>query len=100
MTRTPQLKEDAAARRAQFETTWRSVQGRLTLPGLAEEALRMSKTKAAPMGTVAAAVRRYPLLATGLLAGVSWMLRRTMEGTGKSARRALQKHNPRKGDDA
>lgn len=98
MTTMPQLKEDAAARRAQFAATWQSVQARLTLPGLAEEVLRVSNTKIQPMRPAADAVRRYPLLAAGLLAGAGWMFRRTIDGAGRTARRALQKRKPSKGE--
>lgn len=95
----PQLKETATERRAEFEATWRAMQGRLTLSGLTEEVLRMSKNTIAPMRPAAAAVRCYPLLAAGLLAGAGWLFRRTVKGAGKTTRRALQSRNPRKGDD-
>jgi len=63
-----QLEKDARERRAQFEATFSDVKCRLTLPGLAKEALLH----------VDPHLSRLPpaFLAAGALAGASWLLKR------------------------
>jgi hypothetical protein len=73
-----QLEREARDRRAQFDATLSDVQSRLTLPGLAKEALLQMDPHLSRLPPAFLAVKRYPLLAAGALAGASWLLRQAL----------------------
>ena len=73
-----QLEREARDRRAQFDATLSDVQSRLTLPGLAKEALLQMDPHLSRLPPAFLAVKRHPLLAAGALAGASWLLRQAL----------------------
>jgi hypothetical protein len=73
-----QLEREARDRRAQFDATLSDVQSRLTLPGLAKEALLQMDPYLSRLPPAFLAVKRHPLLAAGALAGAGWLLRQAL----------------------
>jgi hypothetical protein len=73
-----QLEKEARDRRAQFNATLLDVQSRLTLPGLAKEALRHLEPHLTPLPSAFSAVKRHPILAAGALAGAAWLLKQAL----------------------
>ena len=73
-----QLERDARDRRAQFNATLSDVQSRMTLPGLAKEALLHMDPHLSRLPPAFLAVKRHPLLAAGALAGASWLLKQAL----------------------
>ncbi len=69
-----QLEKEARDRRAEFNATLRDVQKRMTLRGLAKEALRQidPQFKRFPPGFLI--FKRHPILAASALVGASWLL--------------------------
>jgi hypothetical protein len=73
-----QLEKEARDRRAQFNATLFDVQNRLTIPGLAKEALLHMDPHLTHLPPAFLAVKRHPILAAGALAGASWLLKQTL----------------------
>ena len=73
-----QLEKEARDRRAQFNATLLDVQSRLTLPGLAKEALRHLDPHLTPLPPALLAVKRHPILTAGALAGAAWLLKQAI----------------------
>jgi hypothetical protein len=73
-----QLEQEARECRAQFDATLSDVQSRLTLPGLAKEALLHMDPHLSRMPPAFLAVKRHPILAAGALAGASWLLKQVL----------------------
>jgi hypothetical protein len=73
-----QLEKEAGDCRAQFNATLLDVQSRLTLPGLAKEALRQLDPHLTRLPSPFPAVKRHPVIAAAALAGVSWLLRQVL----------------------
>lgn len=73
-----QLEREARDRRAQFNATLSVVQSRLTLPGLAKEALLHVDPHLSRLPPAFLAVKRHPILAAGALAGASWLLEQVL----------------------
>ena len=69
-----QLEKEARDRRAQFNATLRDVQDRMTLPGLAKEALRQIDPQLKSLPPAFLSVKRHPILAASALVGASWLL--------------------------
>jgi hypothetical protein len=69
-----QLEREARDKRAQFNATLSDVKRRLTLPGLAKEALLHVDPHLSRLPPAFLAVKRHPILAAGALAGASWLL--------------------------
>ena len=82
-----QLEREARDRRAQFNATLSDVQSRLTLPGLAKEALLHLDPHLSRLPPAFLAVKRHPLLAAGALAGASWLLKQVL----RPVRQQIQK---------
>ncbi len=78
MTSLQQLEKEARDRRAQFHATLSDVQNRLTLPGLAKEALLHMDPHLSRLPPAFLAVKRHPVLAAGALAGASWLLKQVL----------------------
>ena len=79
-----QLEKEARDRRAQFATTLLDFRSRLTLPGLADEALRHLDPHFTRLPPVYSAVKRHPLLTASALAGVGWLLKQVMQKNKRS----------------
>lgn len=73
-----QLEKEARDRRAQFNATLHDVQSRLTLPGLAKEALRRMDPHLTHLPPALLAVKRHPILVAGALAGAAWLLKQAL----------------------
>lgn len=69
-----QLEREARECRAQFDAAFSDVQSRLTIPGLAREALLHVDPHLSRLEPAFLAVKRHPILAAGALAGASWLL--------------------------
>jgi hypothetical protein len=82
-----QLEKEASDRRTQFSATLLEVQSRLTLPGLAKEALRQLDPHLARLPSPFPAVKRHPVVAAAALASVSWLLKQVL----RPARRTFRK---------
>lgn len=78
-----QLEKEALQCRAQFNATLSDVQSRLTLPGLAKEALLHMDPHLSRLPPAFLAVKRHPLLAAGALAGASWLLKQVLRPVGR-----------------
>lgn len=74
-----QLEKEALKRRAQFTATLSDVQSRLTIPGLAKEALLHVDPQLSRLPPAFLAVKRHPVLAAGALAGASWLLKQVLQ---------------------
>jgi hypothetical protein len=74
-----QLEKEARERQAQFKATLSDVQRRLTLPGLAKEVLLHVDPHLSRLPPVFRAIKRYPLVAAGALAGASWLLNHVLQ---------------------
>jgi hypothetical protein len=72
------LEKEARDRRTQFNATLLDVQSRLTLPGLAKEALLHMDPHLSRLPPAFLAVKRHPILAAGALAGASWLLKQVL----------------------
>ena len=81
-----QLEKEARDRRAQFNTTLLDVQSRLTLRGLANEALRQMDPHITRLPSPFLAVKRHPILAAGALAGASWLLKQILRPARRTSR--------------
>jgi hypothetical protein len=79
-----QLEKEARDRRTQFAATLLDFQSRLTLPGLADEALRHFDPHFTRLPPVYLAVKRHPLLAASALAGVSWLFKQALQKNTRS----------------
>ena len=73
-----QLEKEARDRRRQFNATLLDARSRLTLPGLAKEALRHLDPHIKPLPPALLAVKRHPILAAGALAGAAWLLKQAI----------------------
>ncbi len=73
-----QLEKEALQRRAQFNATLSDVQSRLTLPGLAKEALLHMDPHLSRLPPAFLAIKRHPILAASALAGASWLLKQVL----------------------
>jgi hypothetical protein len=73
-----QLEKEALQRRTQFNATLSDVQNRLTIPGLAKEALLHMDPHLSRLPPAFLAVKRHPILAAGALAGASWLLKQVL----------------------
>jgi len=89
-----QLEKEARDRRTQLNATWLEVQSRMTLPGLAKEALRHMDPHIRPMPITFLAVKRHPILAAGALAGASWLLKQAL----RPMRRSLKNGRSQSGN--
>jgi hypothetical protein len=69
-----QLEREARDRRTQFNATLSDVKCRLTLPGLAKEALLHMDPHLTRLPPAFLAVKRHPILA----AGASWLLKQAL----------------------
>jgi hypothetical protein len=78
MSSLPQLEKEARERRAQFDATLLDVQSRLTLRGLAKEALLHMDPHLTRLPPAFLTVKRHPVLAAGALAGASWLLKQVL----------------------
>ena len=88
-----QLEKEALDRRMQFAATLLDLRRRLTLPGLADEALRLFDPNFTRLPPVYSAVKRHPLLVAGALAGAGWLFKQALQ---KSSRhRKNGKDSPR-----
>lgn len=92
-----QLEKEAREHRAQFNATLFDVQRRLTLPGLAKEALLHMDPHLTRLPPAFLAVKRHPILAAGALAGASWLLKQALRPLRHSFRngRASPANHPR-----
>lgn len=92
-----QLEKDARDRRAQFNATLLDIQSRLTLPGLAKEALRHMDPHLTPLPPAFLAVKRHPILVAGALAGVAWLLKQAIRPMRRSLKngRSHSSHHTR-----
>lgn len=72
------LEREARDRRAQFDATLSDVQSRLTLPGLAKEALLHMDPHLSRLPPAFLAIKRHPILVAGALAGASWLLKQAL----------------------
>jgi hypothetical protein len=99
-----QLEREVRECRAQFHATLSDVKCRLTLPGLAKEALLHVDPHLSGLPPAFLAVKRHPILAAGALAGASWLLnkvlrsvrQRNKNGRGPSSRFArIPPSNPK-----
>lgn len=92
-----QLENEARERRAQFNATLFDVQSRLTLPGLAKEGLLHLDPHLTRLPPAFLAVKRYPILAAGALAGASWLLKQALRPLRRSFknRRTSPANRPR-----
>jgi hypothetical protein len=79
-----QLEKEAQARRAQFAKTLLEVRGRLTLSGLANETLGLINLQFTPLRSAYSAIKRNPILAAGVLAGVGWLFKQALAVNGRS----------------
>lgn len=79
-----QLEKEARDRRTQFATTLHDFQSRLTLPGLADEALRLFDPHFTRLPPVYLAMKRHPLLAASALAGAGWLFKQALRSTRRS----------------
>ena len=79
-----QLEKEARDRRAQFATTLLDLRSRLTLPGLADEALGHLDPHFTRLPSVYSAVKRHPLLVASALAGVGWLLKQALQKNTRS----------------
>lgn len=86
-----QLENEARDRRAQFNAKLLDVQNRLTLRGLAKEALLQVDPHLTRLPTAFLAVKRHPILFAGALAGTSWLLKQAL---GPARRRFKNGHAP------
>jgi hypothetical protein len=88
-----QLERDARDRRADFTTRLGEFRSRMTLPSLAEEAFSHIDPKFDHLLPAYSAVKRHPLLAAGVVAGVAWLFNTSVQSSvrifkfGKTARR-------------
>jgi hypothetical protein len=73
-----QLEREARERRAQFNATLSDVKCRLTLPGLAKEALLHMDPHLTHLPPAFLVVKRHPILAAGALVGASWLLKQAL----------------------
>ncbi len=73
-----QLEKEARESRAQFDATLSDVKCRLTLPGLAKEALLHMDPHLTRLPPAFLAVKHHPILAAGALAGASWLLKQAL----------------------
>ena len=76
--------DEARASRAELQDSLRDVGKRLTLPELAEDALRALDPKLTILGRVKTGIQRQPLFASALLAGAGWLVS-SMLRTGSKA---------------
>lgn len=83
MTPLSQLEKDARDRRMQFAATLGDLRSRLTLPGLADEALGLLDPHFTRLPPVYAAVKRHPLIAASAIAGASWLLKQALQKTAR-----------------
>lgn len=92
-----QLEKEARDRRAQFNATLLDVQSRLTLPGLAKEALRYMDPHLAHLPPTLLAVKRHPILVAGALAGAAWLLKQALRPMRHPLKngRSHSSHHPR-----
>lgn len=86
-----QLEREARERRAQFDATLSDVERRLTLPGLAKEALLHMDPHLSRLPPAFLAVKRHPILAAGALAGAGWLLKQVLRPV---RRRYKNGHSP------
>jgi len=86
-----QLEREARDRRTQFNAKLSDVQSRLTLPGLAKEALVHMDPHLSRLPPAFLAVKRHPILAAGALAGASWLLKQVLRPV---RRRYKNGHSP------
>ena len=81
-----QLEKEARDRRAHFNATLLDVQSRLTLPGLAKEAMRQIDPHLRLPRPALSVVKRHPILAAGALAGAAWLLKQALGPMRRSLR--------------
>ena len=84
MTNLPKAISDARASKADLIKTYHDIRRRLSLPELAEDALRAIDPELTFLGRVKAGIQRNPLLAAALLAGVGWFAGDASEAGGRS----------------
>ena len=73
MKSTPEAIADARASRAELIAAVQNLRRRLSLPELAEDALRAIDPQLTFLGRVKGRIQRNPLLAAALLAGAGWL---------------------------
>jgi len=73
-----QLEKEARDRRAQFNATLLDVQNRMTPRGLAKEALLHMDPHLTRLPPSLLAVKRHPVLAAGVIAAASWLLKQVL----------------------
>jgi len=86
-----QLEREARERRTRFDATLSDIKDRMTLPGLAKEALLHMDPHLSRLPPAFLAVKRHPILAAGALAGASWLLRQVLR---QERRRYKNGHTP------
>lgn len=79
-----QLEKEAQDRRAQFAKTLLEVRGRLTLSGLANEALGLVNPQYIRLRSAYSSIKRNPILAAGILAGAGWLFKQALRTNGSS----------------
>ena len=79
-----QLEKEVRDRRMQFVTTLLELQSRLTLPGLADEALRHFDPHSTRLLPLYSTVKRHPLLAVSALAGAGWLFKQALQKTARN----------------
>ena len=84
MTNLPKAISDARVSRADLIKTYHDIRRRLSLPELAEDALRAIDPELTFLGRVTAGIQRNPLLAAALLAGAGWLAGGASEAGGRS----------------
>lgn len=92
MTRLQQLERDALQKRQEVDAAFNDLRARLTVRGLANEAVTLAAPYRPAVLPVYEAVRRHPLIATALLAGAGWLMSqsRNRQSGKKTSRRKLK----------
>lgn len=89
------LEKNAQERRAEFTAKLMELQDRLTLRGLADEALRHIDPRFAQVMPVYSAAQRHPLLAASAIASLAWLFKQSALSSSrifKSGKDALRPH--------
>lgn len=83
----PQLEKEAQDRQMMFSASLQTLRTRLTLPGLADEAIGVLDPQRARLRTLYTSVKQHPVIAAGVVAGAAWLASLTL-------------YNPNNGRDA
>lgn len=99
MTSMPKAVADARASRAELIAAVQDLRRRLSLPELAEDALRAIDPELTFLGRMKARIQRNPLLAATLLAGAGWLAGGASEAGSRSDGNGLRQSRRRKSHD-